>query len=69
MAEDKKNNLNDQVAGESFDELTQEEMEQSQGAGDVGGEVTPLATVTTSSFPCSAGVSASATIVFSISKC
>jgi len=57
------------VTGKSFEDLTEEEMQQSQGAGDIEGDTTPLTVVTTSSFPCSAGLGAGATAILSIKHC
>lgn len=60
---------NEKVAGQSYDELSEEEMRLLQGAGDVEGELSPTPAITTSSSPCLAAISAVSGGVLSLAKC
>lgn len=55
------------LTGKTFEDLSMEEMELLQGAGDVDVEITP--TITTSSLPCIGAVSAVSGLVLSIARC
>ena len=58
MADNKRDELK---TGKSFEEVTVEEMEKSQGAG---GDISPETTI-----PCGAGLSFSITLTLSIKHC
>ncbi|RBP02475.1 mersacidin family lantibiotic [Rossellomorea aquimaris] len=56
-------------AGQSFGELSADEMMNIQGAGDVQPETTPATVISTSSAPCIAGLTAGISIVYSVKNC
>lgn len=58
----------EEISGKSFEELTEEEMQILQGAGDIDVEATPTV-VTTSSYPCIGALSALAGGALSLAKC
>lgn len=57
-----------ELTGKSFEDLSEEDMRMLQGAGDIDAEFTP-ATITTSSYPCIAAVSAISGGILSVAKC